>query len=93
MGALLFKIGGFIVSGLVFRLLASIGFSLATMTFISTVVNEYVNKSLQLLNYSLPSVVINLMGIAKLDIVLSLWINALIFITTYKSLKFIFIRK
>lgn len=93
MGALLAKVAGFVVSGLIFRLLASIGFSLATMAFISTVVNDYVNRALTGFSSSLPPLVLNLLGIAKADVVISLWINALIFVSTYKSLKFIFVRK
>ena len=93
MQAILVAVAGYIVSGLVWRLLASIGFSIITIGFINTVVNDYINRALDGFNTSMPPTILNLLGVAKVDVVISIWINALIFVSTYKSLKFIFVRK
>lgn len=93
MSSILLKVLGFVVSGLVFRLLASVGLSLFSIGFINGVVNDYINRALQGFSVSLPPLVLNLLGVAKADVVISIWINALIFVSTYKSIKFIFIRK
>lgn len=93
MQAILIAVGGYIVSGLVWRLLASIGFSIITIGFINTVVNDYINRALDGFNTLMPPTILNLLGVAKVDVVISIWINALIFVSTYKSLKIIFVRK
>lgn len=92
MQAILIRVAGFIVSGLIFRLLASIGFTLITAGFINGVVNDYLNRGLSVLG-GLSSDITGILGIVRADEQLSVWINALLFITTYKSLKFIFVRK
>lgn len=84
---------GFIVSGLIFRLLASVGFTLISIGFINNIVNDYINRALTGFQTSMPPTILNLLGIAKIDVVISIWINALIFVSTYKSIKFIFVRK
>lgn len=92
MASILLRVIGFVLSGLVFRLLASIGFSLFTIGFLNSVVNDYVNRALLGFSSSLPPMVLNLLGVAKADFVISIWINALVFVSTYKSLKFMFVR-
>lgn len=92
MGALLARVGGFIISGLIFRLLTSIGFTLVTAGFINGVVNDYLNRGLSMLG-SLSSDITGILGILRVDEQISVWINALLFVSTYKSLKFIFVRK
>lgn len=92
MPAILAVIAGYIVSGLVWRLLASIGFTLVTASFINGVVNDYIYRGLSVLG-GLSSDITGILGIVKADEQLSIWINALLFITTYKSLKLIFVRK
>ena len=92
MAPLLARLAAFVVSGLIFRLLASIGFTLVTAGFINSVVNDYINRALNTLG-SLPSDVIGILGILRVDEMISLWINALLFVATYKSLKLIFVRK
>ena len=54
MQAILIAVAGYIVSGLVWRLLASIGFSIITIGFINTVVNDYINRALDGFNTSMP---------------------------------------
>lgn len=92
MPAILAVIAGYIVSGLVWRLLASIGFTLVTAGFINGVVNDYIHRGLSVLG-GLSEDVTGILGIVKADEQLSVWINALLFIATYKSLKLIFVRK
>lgn len=92
MQAILIRVAGFIVSGLIFRLLASIGFTLITAGFINGVVNDYIHRGLSVLG-GLSSDITGILGIVKADEQLSVWINALLFIATYKSLKLIFVRK
>ena len=92
MPAILAAIAGYIVSGLVWRLLASIGFTLVTASFINGVVNDYIYRGLSVLG-GLSSDITGILGILKADEQISIWINALLFISTYKSLKLIFVRK
>ena len=92
MQAILIRVAGFIVSGLIFRLLASIGVTLITAGFINGVVNDYIHRGLSVLG-GLSSDITGILGIVKADEQLSVWINALLFIATYKSLKLIFVRK
>ena len=56
---------GFIVSGLLWRVLASIGFGLATAHFINQVIDDYLARSIQQMGTALPpdtSAFLNLLG-------------------------------
>lgn len=93
MAGLLIKVFAFIISGLIWRLVASVGFTIFTIGFVNTIVNDYINRALQGFQTSMPPMIVGLLGLAKIDLCISIWINALIFVSTYKSLKFIFVRK
>lgn len=92
MPMLLVSVMGFVVSGLVWRILASIGFGIATAAFINVVINDYINKALQLMSGSVSADVAALLGIVGADDCLSVMIGGLVFVATYKSLKIIFVR-
>lgn len=92
MPAMLVGVLGFIVSGLVWRILASIGFGLATAAFINHIINDYLNRALVLMNGSMSADVAALLGIVGADDCISVIIGGLVFIATYKSLKLIFVR-
>lgn len=83
---------GFIVSGLVWRLVASIGFGIFTAAFIYNVTNDYLNKSLSLMNQGMNPTAASLLGIVGADDCISVMIGGLVFISIYKSLKMIFVR-
>ncbi len=82
----------FIVSGLVWRILASIGFGIATAAFINNIINDYLNRALNLMSGSISADVSALLGIVGADDCISVIIGGLVFIATYKSLKLIFVR-
>lgn len=92
MYGLLVRVAGFIISGLIWRLLSSIGFTLVTAGFINGVVNDYLNRGLGMLGTLSPDIT-GILGLLKVDEAISVWINALLFVATYKSLKLIFVRK
>lgn len=71
MPAMLLAVIGFVVSGLVWRLLASIGFGLATAAFVNNVIDDYVNRALNLMNGSMSADVAALLGIVGADDCLS----------------------
>lgn len=92
MPAMLLAVIGFVVSGLVWRLLASIGFGLATAAFVNNVIDDYVNRALNLMNRSMSADVAALLGIVGADDCLSVIMGGLSFVAVYKSLKLIFVR-
>ena len=92
MPAMLLAVIGFVVSGLVWRLLASIGFGLATAAFVNNVIDDYVNRALNLMNGSMSADVASLLGIVGADDCLSVIMGGLSFVAVYKSLKLIFVR-
>jgi len=92
MPAMLLAVIGFVVSGLVWRLLASIGFGLATAAFVNNVIDDYVNRALNLMNGSMSADVAALLGIVGADDCLSVIMGGLSFVAVYKSLKLIFVR-
>lgn len=92
MPAMLLAVIGFVVSGLVWRLLASIGFGLATAAFVNNVIDDYVNRALNLMNGSMSADVAALLAIVGADDCLSVIIGGLSFVAVYKSLKLIFVR-
>lgn len=92
MPAMLVAVIGFIVSGLVWRLLASIGFGLATAAFVNNVIEDYINRSLMLMKGSISADVSALLGIVGADDCISVIMGGLSFVAVYKSLKLIFVR-
>lgn len=92
MPAVLIAVLGFVVSGLVWRLLASIGFGLATAAFINNITNDYINRALVLMEGSMSADVAALLGIVGADDCLSVIMGGLSFVAVYKSLKLIFVR-
>jgi len=82
-----------VVSGLVWRVLASIGFGLATASFINYVLDAYLVRSITQMNTSLHPDVSAYLNIARVDDCISVMIGSLVFVGTYKSLKLIFVRK
>ena len=92
MPAMLIAVLGFVISGLVWRVLASIGFGLVTAAFINHVINDYLNRSLNLMNSSLPPDAAALLGIVGADDCISVMIGGIVFVATYKSLKIVFVR-
>lgn len=89
----LIAIFSFIVSGVVWRLLASIGFGLATAAFINKIVDAYLVRSITQMNTALHPDVSAYLNIAKVDECISVMIGSFVFVGTYKSLKLIFVRK
>lgn len=92
MPVMLVGVLGFIISGLVWRILASIGFGLATAAFVNNITNDYINRALVLMNGSMSADVAALLGIVGADDCLSVIMGGLSFIAVYKSLKLIFVR-
>lgn len=92
MPVMLAAVLGFIVSGLVWRLLASIGFGLATAAFVLVVINDYLNRSLALMGQGLHPTAASLLGIVGADDCISVMIGSISFVAVYKSLKLIFVR-
>lgn len=84
---------GFVVSGLVWRLLASIGFGLMTAGFINKIVDAYLVRSITEMNTALHPDVSAYLNIARVDDCISIMLGSLVFVGTYKSLKLIFVRK
>lgn len=84
---------GFIVSGLVWRLLASIGFGLMTANFINKIIDDYLVRSITQMNTALHPDVSAYLNIARVDDCISIMLGSLVFVSTYKSLKLIFVRK
>ncbi|MGP4971997.1 DUF2523 family protein [Psychrobacter aquimaris] len=83
---------GFIISGLVWRLLASIGFGLITAAFVLVVINDYLNRSLALMGQGLHPTAAALLGIVGADECISVMIGSISFVAVYKSLKLVFVR-
>ena len=92
MPAMIIAVLGFVVSGLVWRVLASIGFGLATAAFVNNVINDYMNRALSLMQGSLSADVAALLGIVGADDCISVIMGGLSFVAVYKSLKLIFVR-
>lgn len=84
---------GFVLSGVVWRLLASIGFGLFTAGFINKIVDDYLVRSITQMNTALHPDVSAYLNIAKVDECISVMIGSFVFVGTYKSLKLIFVRK
>lgn len=84
---------GFIVSGLVWRILASIGFGLATANYINKIIDGYLVRSITQMNTALHPDVSAYLNIARVDDCISIMLGSLVFVATYKSLKLIFVRK
>lgn len=93
MQAILIAIAGVIASGLIFRLLASIGFALGTAYVINMIIDDYIVRSINNMNTSLPSEVSAFLNLIGADDALSVMIGGLTFVATWKSLKIIFVRK
>lgn len=88
----LIGLASFVVSGVVFRILASVVIGLTTASFVRSVINDYMSKAFSLMNSSMSSDVIGLLGVVGADKCLSVMAGALSFIAVYKSLKLIFVR-
>lgn len=82
----------FVVSGVVFRIIASVVVGLMTASFVRGVVSDYLNKAFNLMNSSMSSDISALLGIAGVDNCLSVMAGGISFIAVYKSLKLIFVR-
>lgn len=93
MHALLAAVAGFVISGLIFRLLASIGFALGTAYFINKVIDDYLVRSINNMGTALPSDVSAFLNLIGADEALSVMIGAVSFVASYKALKLLFIRK
>lgn len=82
----------FVLSGLVFRVLASIGFSLATAYFVNQIIDDYLVKSINSMSSALRPDVSALLNLIGADEAISIMIGGLSFVAMYKSLKFVFVR-
>lgn len=89
---LLVGLVGFVISGLVWRLLASVGLGIITASFVNNVTTDYLNKSLSLMNSAISPDVAALLGMVGADDCLSVICGGITFISVYKSLKIIFVR-
>ncbi|AXH73446.1 MAG: DUF2523 domain-containing protein [Inoviridae sp.] len=92
MPAMIIAVLGFVISGLVWRVLASIGFGLATAAFVNNVINDYMNRALALMQGSLSADIAALLGLVGADDCISVMMGGLSFVAVYKSLKLIFVR-
>lgn len=93
MPAVLIAVLGYVVSGLVFRVLASISVSLFAAAYIRAKVNEYLDNAYVAANSAIPPDVSALLNLARADEVLSIITGAIMFAAFMKSLKLIFVRK
>ncbi len=82
----------FVLSGLVFRVLASIGFSLATAYFVNQIIDDYLVKSINSMSSALRPDVSAFLNLIGADEAISIMIGGLSFVAMYKSLKFVFVR-
>ena len=89
----LISIISFIVSGLIFRLLASIGFGLGTAYFVHQVINDYIARSVNMMDTALPPETSAFLNIIKADQAISIMLGGLSFVAVYKSLKLVLIRQ
>lgn len=83
---------GFIISGLVWRLLASIAMGIVTASFVNNITTDYLNKSLSLMNSAISPDVAALLGMVGADDCISVICGGITFVSVYKSLKIIFVR-
>lgn len=93
MPVMLIYVIGSVLSGLVFRVLASISFGLGTAYFINKVINDYLVRSINMMGTALPADVSAFLNLIGADDALSVMIGSVAFVATWKSLKLIFIRK
>lgn len=93
MWGIIYKLIIFIISGVIFRLLASIGFGLATQAFVGGVVDDYLQKGMKSMNALLSPQIAAYMHLARVDDCVSILMGAITFIATYKSLKLMFVRQ
>lgn len=93
MAKILAMISGYIISGLIFRLLGSIGFGLATQVFVDVLVDKYLKKSMYEMNTALGSDIAAYLNLLRADECISIIVGSISFVATYKSLKLIFVRE
>lgn len=67
MWGIIYKLIIFIISGVIFRLLASIGFGLATQAFVGGVVDDYLQKGMKSMNALLSPQIAAYMHLARVD--------------------------
>ncbi|WP_066801455.1 DUF2523 family protein [Moraxella oblonga] len=89
----LISVLGIVAGGLVWRILASIGFGLATANYINKIIDGYLVRSITQMNTALHPDVSAYLNIARVDDCISIMLGSLVFVSTYKSLKLIFVRK
>lgn len=93
MAKILAMISGYVISSLIFRLLSSIGFGLASQAFVHTLVQDYLQKSINEMNTVLGSDIAAYLNLLRADECISIIIGSISFVATYKSLKLIFVRQ
>lgn len=93
MPTMLIAVISFVLSGLIFRLLASIGFSLGVAFVINKVINDYLVRSVNQMGTALTPEVSAFLNLIGADDALSVMIGGVAFVATWKSLKLIFVRK
>lgn len=93
MPAMLIAVIGFVLSGLVFRVLASIGFGLGTAYVINKIIDDYLVRSINMMGTGLPADVSAFLNLVGADDALSVMIGGVAFVATWKSLKLILVRK
>lgn len=87
MPAALIAIISFVVSGLIFRLLASIGFSLATAYFVNQIIDDYLVKSINSMSSALRPDVSAFLNIIGADDAISVMIGGLSFVAMCSYLR------
>lgn len=93
MHGLLLKVASIIASGIIFRLLASIGFGLGTASFIDDLIERYLQRSIHELGTALNPDIAAYLNLLRADDCLNAIFGTIAFIASYKSLKLIFVRK
>lgn len=88
MGSLLVRVGLWIVSGLVARLLFSVGIGLSAQYAVSESATHFINYAIA--SFNSIGGFIGLFGLAGVDKSLSIFIGAVSFRATYNALKLVF---
>ena len=90
MGRLLVLVFQFILSDIGLKILSSLGLSIGTSLFVSSVIDGYINRAVSQLNQGFHSDVMAFANIARIDDCISIMIGGIVFVASYKSLKIFF---
>ncbi|MDC5516949.1 DUF2523 domain-containing protein [Acinetobacter baumannii] len=92
MAALFARVIAFAISGVVFRLLSSVGLSIFSMYAINDIFNEFIDQAYAASSGFSPTV-LSLLALAGIDKCITILVGAMTFVVYLRSLSFIFGRK